>query len=114
MFTIAVLFWGITTAIVLMAYNQEIGQYIWKQITCVAWVEDYVGKIVYKKWNNIIISWINNYYEYWPTDNCPVKKDMYWNCVWEVHKTGEFVANIKTDDCFREWNYEDMIMNYNE
>ena len=112
-FTCFVLFMCI--AAFYMVWNKNTtDSYIWKQVTCVAWVKDYVWKIIYKKWDNIIISWVNNYYEYWPTDNCPVKKDMYWNCVWEEHKTGEFVSNIKTDDCFREWNYEDMIINYNK
>ena len=76
-----------------------------------AWVEDFSWKVVYVKWDYIVLKWVNSFYSYWDLDNCPVEKDRFWNCVWEESKTGEWVMNILKEDCYRPNNYDDMIRN---
>ena len=82
---------------------------VWDNVYCVAWVQDYSWQVVYKKWDGIVLSWINTYNKYYNSDNCPVKKDEYGNCysIWVY--TGVWALDINRDYCRRPWNYDDLI-----
>lgn len=81
----------------------------WDTVTCVAWVQDFVWEVMYKQWKYIALSWVNNFYQYFDSSNCPVELDEYWTCAKETSKTWEWILNIEFDMCYRQDNYRDLI-----
>jgi len=83
----------------------------WDNVECTSWTSWFSWTVIYERWKYIVLNWVEEYYSYWDSGNCPVELDKYWNCVWLSHTTWEWVFHKNEDYCKRIGNYDDMIKN---